>query len=104
MTVATPSNVLTIETPEARVLTDADRKEGVRILMSLKAVEEALRTDDSTAAQMIAAKVVRDEQDNDKFISFIRRFAGFEYSEQRVVVTGLVRLCFGISDDLIAAG
>jgi hypothetical protein len=95
MTVAAPSQARPIATPTAPELTAKDRKEGVRILMSLHAVEEALRMDDSTAVQMIAAKVVKDEQRNPEFTFFIRRVAGFEYSKQRAVVVELLLDCFG---------
>ncbi|HEY8992476.1 MAG TPA: hypothetical protein VIM37_01345 [Candidatus Microsaccharimonas sp.] len=95
MTVTTPSKARSITIPKAPVLRAEDRKEGVRILMSLQTVEAALRMDDATAVRMIASKVVKEEQHHREFNPFIRKVAGFEYPVQRAVVEELLLDCFG---------
>jgi hypothetical protein len=92
MTITAPPALSVASKSQRRNLTDKEIKEGVKILNGLETVVRAKRLNDHIP--LAASNVVKNEQINDRFSRFIRKFAGFEVADQKKVVEELLVLCY----------
>lgn len=85
------------DTVESLKLSKRVVQEGINVLRPLQRVERALRTEDTGDAvtiDMVTKDVVRLEQANVDFSTYVRRNAGYEYPDQRKLVYALLVVCF----------
>lgn len=97
MTITQPRTTATHATPvwsksKARQLTDKERTEGIEILNTLETVIRAKRLNDHIP--LAASNVVRNEQLNVSFGSYVRKFAGYEAPDQKTMVEELLVFCY----------
>lgn len=76
-------------------LSDEDRKTGVEILNMLQTVERAKRLNDHIPN--VVTNIFRNDMNQPDLVKFLRKVAGFEVPDQKVVVEELLLLCYETS-------